>query len=302
MSDLLQKATKTDHSYMSKTICLCCQHRPNMNIPPTPYNDLNLVLDELVKSVREILEGNFLGAYLQGSFAVGDFDRHSDADFIIVINEELSDPQLNSLQEMHKRIYNIDCPWAQYLEGSYFPKKLLRLHSCDSPLWYLDNGSCILEKSRHDNFLHIRSVLYDCGVRLAGPPIRSLINLVPVESLRDEIFYLTMKWGNEILSNSEVINSHFYQSFAVLSFCRALHDIHTGRINSKRAGALWIKANLDASWNDLIDRSWSGCPSPEISSRKPAHPDELRLTIDFIRYMMAQIKEKRDAQQGAPPR
>ena len=81
-----------------------------------------------------------------------------------------------------------------------------------------------------------------------------------------------------------------------------LYDIHTGRINSKRAGAEWIKAKLDASWNDLIGRSWSGRPSPEISSRKPAHPDELRLTIDFIRYMMAQIKEKRDAQQGAPPR
>jgi len=111
-----------------------------------------------------------------------------------------------------------------------------------------------------------------------------------------------MKWGNEILSNSEVINSHFYQSFAVLSFCRVLYDLHTGRINSKRAGAEWIKAKLDASWNDLIGRSWSGRPSPEISSQKPAHPDELRLTVDFIRYMMAQIKERRDAQQGTPLR
>ncbi len=267
--------------------------------PATPYTDLNLVLDELVKSVREILKGNFLGAYLQGSFAIGDFDRYSDADFIIVINEELSDLQLNALQEMHKRIYDIDDPWAQYLEGSYFPKKLLRLHTCDEPLWYVDNGSHTLEQSKHDNMLLVRSILYRFDVRLAGPSARSLIDPIPVENLRDELFDDTMGWGDQILANLQMINNHFYQSFAVLVFCRTLHDIHTGRINSKRAGAEWVKANLDPAWNDLIDRSWSGRPSPEISSRRPADPDEFRLTVDFIRYMMTQIKEKRDAQRGA---
>jgi predicted nucleotidyltransferase len=63
---------------------------------------------------------------LQGSFAVGDFDLHSDVDFIIVIEEELSPSEVHGLQEAHERIYRLDIPWAQHLEGSYFPQNVLR--------------------------------------------------------------------------------------------------------------------------------------------------------------------------------
>ncbi len=56
---------------------------------PTPYPELNAVLEELVDSAQVVLRNSFVGAYLQGSFAVGEFDRHSDVDFIIVIEDEL---------------------------------------------------------------------------------------------------------------------------------------------------------------------------------------------------------------------
>ncbi len=159
-----------------------------------------------------------------------------------------------------------------------------------------------LVQSDHDNFLRVRSVLYDCGVRLAGPPIRSLVTPVPVESLRDEIFRLARKWGDDVLSEPEAINNHFYQSFTVLHYCRSLYDLHTGRINSKRAGAEWVKANMDPSWNGLIDRSWSGRPSPEITSRTPADPEERRRTFEFAKYMMEQITQIRNAQQSVAQR
>lgn len=48
------------------------------------YADLNVLLAELVASVRQVLDRNFCGAYLQGSFALGDADEHSDVDFIVV--------------------------------------------------------------------------------------------------------------------------------------------------------------------------------------------------------------------------
>ena len=93
---------------------------------PTPYPELNTVLDELVESAQVVLGDHFVGAYLQGSFAVGEFDRHSDVDFIVVVEEELSDDQVLALQIMHERIFNLECEWARHLEGSYFPKKILR--------------------------------------------------------------------------------------------------------------------------------------------------------------------------------
>src|ERR1700694_5066203 len=58
---------------------------------PTPYPELDGVLQDFVESVQTVLGIKFVGAYLQGSFAVGYFDRHSDVDFIMVTEEELSD-------------------------------------------------------------------------------------------------------------------------------------------------------------------------------------------------------------------
>lgn len=269
------------------------------NFQPTAYEDLNLVLIELVKSAKETLQDNFIGAYLQGSFAIGDFDEHSDVDFVIVINEEISASQIELLQEMHEKIYQLDYAWAQHLEGSYFPKRILRSDSCDDFLWYLDHGSQTPKKSKHDNTLVVRSVLYRCGVPLVGPPIRSLVNAVPVEKLRQEILNGSMNWGNHILANPEEIGSHYYQAFAVLHFCRVIYSLHTGRIDSKLTGAEWFKENIDSTWNDLIDRAWSGRPRPEITSRTPADPDELSLTIDFVRHIMVLLTRKRDTLESA---
>jgi hypothetical protein len=51
---------------------------------PTAYPELNATLAELVAGATSILGENFCGAYLQGSFAIGDADEHSDVDFLIV--------------------------------------------------------------------------------------------------------------------------------------------------------------------------------------------------------------------------
>lgn len=82
---------------------------------PTPYAELTAVLKEMVEGIQGILAGNFLGAYLQGSFAVGDFDCDSDVDFIVAVKEELSDVRVEALQALHKRIYHLNSEWAKHL-------------------------------------------------------------------------------------------------------------------------------------------------------------------------------------------
>jgi hypothetical protein len=137
---------------------------------PTPYPDLHDVLRELVESVQVVLGNAFIAAYLQGSFAVGDYDRHSDVDFIIAIEQELSGDQVHALQTLHKRIYSLDCEWAQHLEGSYFPKDVLRSYSQrGKPLWYLDNGSRSLVPSEHDNTVVVRWVVREHDLHTGFP-------------------------------------------------------------------------------------------------------------------------------------
>lgn len=254
---------------------------------PTPYSDLNAVLQALVSGTQAVLGRDFLGAYLQGSFALGDFDAHSDVDWIIVTHDELSAAQVEALQTLHGRLYALACPWAQHLEGSYFPKSVLRRPPVPGQrLWYLDNGSRELVLSDHCNSLVVRWQLREHGILLAGPPVADLLDPVPADALRREIYTVMHTWGGEILSAPERYNNRFYQGFIVLSYCRMLHSLHTGEVRSKRLGAEWAKAALDPAWAGLINRAWATRPTPEVSVRQPADPADMQQTLAFVRYIL----------------
>jgi predicted nucleotidyltransferase len=259
---------------------------------PTPYPELNSVLNELVRSIQEILQDNLIGAYLQGSFAIGDFDQHSDVDFIVVTHEDLNDEQVAALQRMHERIYHLPVSWAQHLEGSYFPKDVLRdTAECGGNVWYLDHGATSIKRHNHCNTLVVRWTLREKGVTLQGPPPVTLVDPILVEMLRKEILEVIHEWGQEILTNPEHYNNRFYQAFILHSYCRMLHSLQVGYPDSKRAGTQWAKANLDPVWVDLIDRSWAGRPNPAVSVRQPADPDDYARTLEFVRHVMEKSKE-----------
>jgi len=256
---------------------------------PTPYPDLNQVLAELVISIKEILGDCFIGAYLQGSFAIGDFDQHSDVDFIIALTTDLTAGQVAQLQAMHERIYNLAIPWAQHLEGSYFPQAILRGRpSKEQRLWYLDHGARSLIQSDHCNTLVVRWAVRYYGVVLDGPPPETLIDPIPAAALRREILATINDWGGEILAEPQRYNNRFYQGYIVLNYCRMLRDLLRGDLGSKRAGAEWAKEHLDPAWAGLIDRAWSGRPDPARSVREPADPDEFQAMLAFLSYAIEQ--------------
>ncbi|MBN2379423.1 DUF4111 domain-containing protein [candidate division WOR-3 bacterium] len=254
---------------------------------PTPYTDLNEVLYLLVQSIQDILTDNLIGLYLQGSFAVGDFDEYSDCDFIVAIDKELTDNQVVSLQAMHGRIFDIDPGWPQHLEGSYFPRDILADYKrSGEKLWYLDNGHRQMEGSNHCNTVLVRWVVRESGVTLTGPLPSTLVDPIPVEALRQSIYHDIIHWGNHFLENPDQYNNRFYQTFLVLSYCRMLNDLINGYPGSKRAGAEWAKKHFDKRWHGLIDRTWAGRPKPEVQVRTPADPDDYKATLELIRYVM----------------
>lgn len=272
-----------------------------MNPTPTPYPEHNRALRELVERVQANLGEQCVGAYLQGSFAIGDFDQHSDVDFIIVTRDHLSASEVQSLQLMHKRIFHLDTAWAQHLEGSYFSQSLLRDLPIGergrwqpkppgyiSPVWYLDNGSSTLIQSDHCNTLVVRWALREHGVTLVGPAPTTLVDPIPAAALRAEILATMRIWGADILAHPDEYDNRFYQTYIVLSYCRMLHDLRNGFPGSKPAGAAWAKANLNPSWGALIDRTWAGRPVPEVSVRQPADPADFRATLEFVRYALGE--------------
>ena len=244
----------------------------------------------MVSGIRSIIGEDFVGAYLQGSFAVGGFDGHSDVDFVVVSEHGLRVEEVGLLQALHGRIYELDCEWAKHLEGSYFPREVLaRSEGRGRLLWYLDNGARSLVLSEHCDTVVVRWVLREHGIVLVGPPPTELIDPIPVELLREEIERTMREWGAQILASPIPYRNRFYQSFIVLSYAKMLHDLRAGCIGSKRDGAEWAKGVLDRSWADLIDRAWDGRPDPAKSVREPPDAVDFRRTLEFVEYVIGQI-------------
>jgi hypothetical protein len=270
---------------------------------PTPYGGLNVVLCDLVTRVRNVLGDNFIGAYLQGSFAVGDFDIYSDVDFLILINQNISDDQLPSLQALHADIFKLDCAWAQHLEGSYIPKAALeRLPPPPRTFLYLDHGSTELVRSAHDDSLVVYWSLRERGITLIGPEPHRLVAPVPVEALQREVLNTMHTWREQLLNNPNELDNRFDQPFAVLSYCRMLHTLEIGTVESKRAGATWAKDALDGRWHQLIQRAWDARPGdPSLKVRQQAAAGDLRNTWEFMEYAVDLSRRWRENRKPAAP-
>lgn len=261
-------------------------------ISTTPFPELDHVLHELVSRMWLILGQKFIGAYLQGSLAVGGFDQHSDVDWIVAVDDDLTTSQVDRLQEMHDQVYQLDSEWAKHLEGSYFPREILRDPNKQGlDLWYLDHGARVLVRSDHCNTILVRWIVRERGVALAGPPPEKLIDPITEIMLKREIFETLNSWGQEILDDPQRFNNRFYQAYIVLSYCRMLHDLQRGYPGSKAEGAEWAKANLDPSWSALIDDTWEGRPDPALKVRQPADPEAFEKTLRFVKFVMDKSKE-----------
>ena len=251
---------------------------------PSVYPELNSVLEELVSSVRAILGDNFCGAYLVGSFAAGDADEHSDVDFIVATNDQVTDEQLAALQAMHARIYGLQSTWAQHLEGSYVPKDRLRRVDPDrTQFLFLDNGATELVLDNHCNTAVVRWVLRKHGVVLDGPDPAGLVEPVTPAQLRSEALAAMdefVAWASHRVSET----SRWKQPYLVLTFCRLLHTLNEGTVASKRQAGEWALQALDAEWSSLIQQALDDRPDPWGRVRQPADPKLVARTLEFADY------------------
>lgn len=243
---------------------------------PTPYPGLNNVLDHWVAKVRELLADSLVGAYLQGSFALGDFDEHSDVDFLAIVHNDLGDAEVAALDALHASLHAFPPPWGHRLEGSYVPATILRGPVVGGrALWFLDHGSRSLARSPHDDTCVVRWVTREKGLVLAGPDPRELIDEVLAAALRREMRHSMADWPVTWFPDAAAIKALWMQALIVVSYCRMLHTLQTGTVTSKRAAAAWAMSTLDARWRPLIAMSLDARPSQSLGpairvlSRRP---------------------------------
>ena len=266
-------------------------------IPEHPYPELQKVLNTFVDEIAAELRENLVGIYLVGSIASGDFDLDSDIDFLVVTNTELTETNLKSLQDIQIKIHDIDCYPAKHLEGSYISISDLNNGNIvgEKKLYYFDNGSTTYEESTHDNQWHVRWILRERGITLIGPNPKTILKSIPVSEMLNEIKTTMLQvlkvFQDEMNRPLSFFNSRFGQSFTVLTYCRMLHTLHTGTVQSKKAGTKWAKEFVDPKWIKLIDQAWNEREGVRfmVKIHQRAEQTLLYETLEFIKYAVAQI-------------
>jgi len=255
-----------------------------MNLFPTPRPGVNEILNLLLTNIKNILQDQFVGMYLFGSLANGDFDEHSDIDVLVVTDTNISSDSFGALKEMHERIIKLDSPWAIQLEVSYIPQKALRRYDpTDNQHPHMDRGNSeVLHIMQHDSDWVIqRYVLRERGIVITGPDLTTLIDPVLPNDLRQAVIDVLPLWINPILDNPSEIKKRGYQSYCVLSLCRMLYTLQNKAILSKPAAAKWAIDVLDIRWKPLIERASIGRQNPGMD----AEPADIQRTLDMMLYV-----------------
>jgi hypothetical protein len=254
----------------------------NNNPQPTPYQDVNVFLNLFLSNMQVILGDHFIGLYLGGSLALGDFNPlRSDIDFIAVTIDESPADTIVALEKMHNRLWATGSKWPRKLDGSYVPKQVFRnWTSDDTPCpfveedrFYVTNqGSAVIQ----------RHIIRQYGVVVAGPSPFTLIDPVDGNDLRNALWNNLKKWWQPLLDDPAWLRQGKKQPFAILSMCRVLYTLEHGAVASKPIAARWAQQTIGEQWTDLIE--WA------LAWPRDTKLNQLALTLSLVQYTLDRYK------------
>ncbi len=254
----------------------------------TPYPEINVLLNQVLSGARSILGRRFIGMYLEGSLANGDFDQDSDIDFVVATTEDIQGDLFETLRAMHDRLAEMDTPWAIQLEGSYISELALVRYD-PRHAWHpnLERGRGErLKMAEHDRGWDIhRWVLRERGITLAGPAPQDLIDPISPAQLLQAMLASFPNWAVRFLDQPAFLSARGYQSYVVLTLCRVLYTLQFGAVVSKAAAGRWAQEALDPRWKALIERAWVGRHFPETAS----DPEEIDETLSMVRFTLERL-------------
>jgi predicted nucleotidyltransferase len=223
-----------------------------MKTRPTPYAEINALLELLLLKQQAILGASLIGLYLFGSLATGDFTfESSDIDFIAALATERDNAAVTQLQHMHKEIATTVPLWGKRLEGAYISLAALRRYdpAYQQPSLGPDRPFCLTELGA--DWVINRWTVREQGVIVYGPDPKTLIDVISDTEIQAIVRQELASWQS-FRPEPPHRRTRRYQSYVILTVCRALYALAVGTIGTKPRAAAWAMQQLDPRWRTLI--------------------------------------------------
>ncbi|GCE07293.1 hypothetical protein KDAU_46220 [Dictyobacter aurantiacus] len=249
---------------------------------PTPYDDINGLIAQLLSEVRQIFGDRLAGFYLFGSLVTGDFDRgSSDIDLVAVTSTEIDEKEFEALRRMHEDFAVKNREWEGRIEVAYLSAAALKafkdrrhrmaIISPGEPFHVIEAGKDWLM-----NWYTVR----EKGVVLLGPSPAALIPPISKEEYVQAVKEYALLYHERI---HRLPVHRPSQAYAILSMCRVLYTSRTGEQVSKKQAALWAMKEFP-QWAALIQQAlvWRD----EWRDEQVDHAAALPQTQQFIRFVV----------------
>jgi hypothetical protein len=211
------------------------------------------IFHELLEQIQAVLEQEFVGLYLHGSLALGDFElTTSNIDFAVVTQDHLRAETIFKLEVMHTKLLKDHPETASMLEGAYIPPNIIRHHDKLTPAVPHVHGDGFYIAQLEPHWVLNRAILREHGVTLAGPNPISLIDPIPLEARQQAIRDFLHEWWQPMLSDSTRLENAEYRVYTVQTMARALCTLETGEQLSKPGAIRWALEHLPVEWHDTF--------------------------------------------------
>jgi Domain of unknown function (DUF4111) len=231
---------------------------------PTPWPEVNRVVEGLRDALGGVLGDELAGLYLSGSLALGGFDPpSSDIDVLVATSAVPEEAALGRLAALHATLTAAG-GWTARLEVVYLPVTALRRYDPSDQTSYpiAGSGRALALGRQGPSWVLDRWIAREHGLVVAGPQTSTLIDPIGPQALQAAARQLLVGfWAEQLQGPAPAwLRPRSDQAFAVLSMCRAVYCLEHGEVVSKPAAAAWARQRLDSPWPELVDQAlgWRG--------------------------------------------
>jgi predicted nucleotidyltransferase len=215
------------------------------------------LLDKIAECYGDILKDNLVGIYVHGSIAMKCFNwNKSDVDFIVVVNEKLSQDIKLKLMEAIIAL-NAYAP-PKGLEMSIVLKKHCEDFKYPTPFelhfsnmhidWYKGNAGYYCENMQgedKDLAAHF-TIIKKFGIVWLGQSIEEVFGTIPKYNYLDSIK------GDVEDAKDDISDNPIY---IILNLCRVLAYAKGELILSKEQGGSWGLQNLEQKYHNIVSKA-----------------------------------------------
>jgi len=250
---------------------------------PTPYQEINDFLSQLLARQQALLGEHLVGLYLGGSLALRAFNPcRSDIDFLVVTLDHLPPDLVSGLQDLHTKLCVTHSKWAKKLDGSYVPRNVVRHWAADHPSCPFVEGNQF-QVTKQGSAVIQRHIIQEHGVIIVGSDPHDLIEPVSIDEMRSALRDMLETWWRHELENPSWVTQTQNQPFAILTMCRSLYIVEHGDVASKAIAGRWAQKALGQSWVELIEWALAWPHDQEV--------DHTITTLNLIAYTLDRFRQ-----------